>query len=284
MRTVDSRGIFNVYTLPPASISELYAHIILTLSLTAIWVYTYRHRSFTFLAIAMFFPSLLAVCIHICRGSLLSFLSFLFITEQWSTTLYWSLIASFSSIVTVILCCLVNYLVGWSPLPKTFPSLGAVHQHNRNLLFGWLRAMGEEIGWRSYLLPGLLAHYHPINAFPIVGLVWGLYHVPVMVLLSYQSNTKVRHPVRTILVQCLSCWISAFVYGWVGIQCRYSFVPPTMAHFVWNQINPLLLGSIYTNTSGWMKGEQWKINGEGLMGCLVYLVAAICIVTFSFDQ
>ncbi len=57
-------------------------------------------------------------------------------------------------------------------------------------------------------------------------------------------------------------------------------IPPTMKHFIWNRINPLLLGSIYTNTSGWMIGEQWKINGEGLMGCIVYLFTAIMIVIY----
>lgn len=283
MAMVNSFSIVNDHNLPPSSIYDLYIHIALTLFLTTIWVYIYRHRSFTFLAIAMFFPSLLAVCIHTYRGSLLSFMYFLFFTSQLATTIYWSLLASLSSIVMVIICCFMNYLIGWAPLPSTIPSFLAVHQHNRNLLYGWLRAMGEEIGWRSYLLPGLLIHFRPVDAFHIVGLVWGLYHVPVMILLSYQPNTKVRYPLRTILVQCLSCWVSSFVYGWIGIQCNYSFVPPTMAHFVWNQINPLLLGSIYTNTSGWMKGEQWKINGEGLMGCLVYSIAAACIAIFYYD-
>jgi hypothetical protein len=68
--------------------------------------------------------------------------------------------------------------------------------------------------------------------------------------------------------------MSTFVYGWIAIQCQYSIIPPTMMHFIGNRINPLLLGSIYTNTPGCMKGEQWKINGEGLMGCLVYFFAA----------
>jgi membrane protease YdiL (CAAX protease family) len=239
-------------------------------------VYIYRDRSFAFLALAMFFPSIFAIGIQIYHGSFIRFISFLLLNPQWST-LYWSVVGSLISVVTVVICCLMNYLIGWGQCHKQSVAFLSIHQHNRNLIYSWIRAMGEEIGWRSYLLPGLLIHFHPVIALNISGLVWGLYHVPIMILLSYHPQSKVQYPIRTIIVQCLSCWISAFVYGWIGMQCQYSMVPPTMMHFIWNQINPLLLGSIYTNTPGWMKGEQWKINGEGLMGCIVYFIAAIII-------
>jgi membrane protease YdiL (CAAX protease family) len=172
----------------------------------------------------------------------------------------------------------MNHFIGWGQFRRQETTLLAIHEHNRNLFYGWMRALGEEIGWRSYLLPSLLSHFHPFIALNISGIVWGLYHVPVMILLCNQPQCKVQYPIRTIIVQCLSCWISAFVYGWIGIQCQYSAIPPTMAHFVWNRINPMLLGSIYTNTPGWMNGEQWKINGEGLMGCIVYFFAAMIVV------
>jgi membrane protease YdiL (CAAX protease family) len=225
----------------------------------------------------MFFPSLLAIAMNIYHGSFLRFLSFLFLHPQWST-IYWSIFAGISSIVIVIVCCLMNYLISWGEFRRKEMTSSGIHEHNRDLLSGWIRALGEEIGWRSYLLPSLLIHFHSIIALNISGIVWGLYHVPVMILLCNRSEYKVQYPIRTIFVQFLFCWISAFIYGWIGIQCQYSVIPPTMAHFVWNQINPMVLGSIYTNTPGIMNGEQWKINGEGLMGCIVYFFAAIMVV------
>lgn len=264
---------------PPSSIGDVFCHIFLTLFVTTLWVYIYRYRSFTFLALAMFFPTIFAIGIHVYHGSLIHFILFLFLNPQWST-IYWSLMSGLMSIFTVVCCCLINYLIGWGEFYSkevTHVSI-SIHQHNRNLIHGWIRAMGEEIGWRCYLLPAMLSYYHPIIAFNISGIVWGLYHVPVMILLSYGSESKVQHPIRTIIVQCLSCWISAFVYGWIAMQCRYSMIPPTMAHFIWNQVNPILLGSIYTNTPGWMNGEQWKINGEGVVGCFVNLILALIII------
>ena len=260
------------------SILDLFSHIWLTLITTLIWVYVYRHRSFAFLALAMFFPGAFALAIHLCHGSLIEFVSFLLLNPQWSTV-YWSLFASCLSGFLVILCCLINYLLGWGTFPsQTDRRSQPVHSHNRQLFYGCLRAMGEEIGWRSYLLPGLLSHFHPVLALNIVGICWGLYHVPVMILLSYHSQSEVPHPLRTILIQCASCWTSSFTYGWIAMQSQFSIVPSTMAHFVWNQINPRLLGSIYTNSPGWMNGEQWKINGEGLTGTIVHFLIALVIV------
>jgi hypothetical protein len=78
-----------------------------------------------------------------------------------------------------------------------------------------------------------------------------------MILLSYHLQSKVQYPICIIIVPFLPCCISAFVYGWIAIQCQYSIIPPTMMHFIWNRINPLFLGS-----PEWMNGEQWKINVE----------------------
>ncbi len=267
----------NSLVFPSPSLTDLFTHIGLTLTVTTLWVYVYRHRSFTFLALMMFCPSIFAIGIHIYHGSFIHFISFLLFNPQWST-LYWSVFSSLLPVAIVVICCLFNYLIGWGQFRQQQEILSLVHEHNRNLIYGWIRAMGEELGWRSYLLPGLLIHFHPIIALNISGLVWGLYHVPVMILLSYRPQSKVQYPIRAIIVQCLSCWISAFVYGWIAIQCQYSIIPPTMMHFIWNRINPSLLGSIYTNTPGWMNGEQWKINGEGLTGCIIYFFAAIIIL------
>ena len=259
------------------TVTDVFLYIFSTLFATALWVYVYRNRSFTFLATAMFFPSLFAIAVHVYRGTLISFIDFLFFHPQLST-LYWSIFASLSPIIIVFLCCLLNYVFGWGVFRKQSMSISSIHEHNQNMLYGWLRAMGEEIGWRSFLLPNLLIHFHPIIALNISGIVWGLYHVPVMILLCTHPKFKVQHPIRTIVVQCLSCWISAFVFGWIAIQAEYSFLPATMEHFIWNRINPLVLGSIYTNTPGWMLGEQWKINGEGLIGCIVYFFLTLLVV------
>jgi len=60
--------------------------------------------------------------------------------------------------------------------------------------------------------------------------------------------------------------------------CRHSLWAASVMHWFWNVYNPLTLGSIYTGAPGRLQGEQWKINGEGLTGCLVLapLAAFFC--------
>jgi len=46
-----------------------------------------------------------------------------------------------------------------------------------NLLLGG--SLGEEIGWRGFLLPELLRRTSPLAASVVLGVVWGLWHLPI---------------------------------------------------------------------------------------------------------
>jgi membrane protease YdiL (CAAX protease family) len=39
-------------------------------------------------------------------------------------------------------------------------------------------AVGEELGWRGFLLPRLRKHYGPLTAAWVMGSLWSLWHVP----------------------------------------------------------------------------------------------------------
>lgn len=50
------------------------------------------------------------------------------------------------------------------------------------LLFG---PLPEELAWRGYLLDGLSEKYNPFSASIIIGLVWGLWHLPLFFIEGY---------------------------------------------------------------------------------------------------
>ena len=55
-------------------------------------------------------------------------------------------------------------------------------------LFNALFAFGEEFGWRGYLQPKLLALMSPPRALLVMGVIWGVWHWP-LILLGYEYGT-----------------------------------------------------------------------------------------------
>lgn len=251
----------------------LYAAIVLTI--TAIWVYVGRSWSFSFLAQAMFFPSVLSLFFV---DNYFSFITTALGVKEIPGALFYSGTAIVAVYLIVYGCVALDLSLSWAKKAETSNGTNSqgIHEHNAVNIMGFLRASGEEIGWRCFMLPCLLSVYSPSVALFISGVVWGLFHVPVMVLLTSKSN--VPKPYMTILVQSVSCLLMAYPIGWLAIKSKYSLWAPSVMHWFWNRLNPQVLGSIYTQTPGEYHGDQWKINGEGLAGCIVILpIAILCV-------
>jgi membrane protease YdiL (CAAX protease family) len=67
-------------------------------------------------------------------------------------------------------------------------------------------ALGEELGWRGWLLPALLKNGVRLRAALIVGAVWTLWHVP---LLLSSVTTTVMFIVGTVGLSVLFTWLWA---------------------------------------------------------------------------
>ena len=75
--------------------------------------------------------------------------------------------------------------------------------------------LGEEIGWRGFLVPEL-AKRHGFAATAIIsGLIWALWHYPLLLLGDYHPDTPVWFylPVFTLLVPVIN-----FVWTWMRLK------------------------------------------------------------------
>jgi hypothetical protein len=72
----------------------------------------------------------------------------------------------------------------------------------------------------------------------------GLFHVAIMCLLV--SRNKPVYPALTVIFQCVSCITSSWMFTWVARVGEYSVWPPAVMHFVWNLVNPAVLGESRT--------------------------------------
>lgn len=81
--------------------------------------------------------------------------------------------------------------------------------------FAGRSALGEEIGWRGYLVPKLLERYQPNQVSIIVGLIWAVWHFPIMITGDYGSQTPILYQLICFTLMLIGV---NFVYTWFRIK------------------------------------------------------------------
>jgi membrane protease YdiL (CAAX protease family) len=77
------------------------------------------------------------------------------------------------------------------------------------LLIWLLNAYPEEYGWRGYALPRMLDRYSPEAASLILGLIWGLWHLPLHFI---PTTTQYVIPIWQFVLQTI---VLTFLYTWL---------------------------------------------------------------------
>ncbi len=96
-----------------------------------------------------------------------------------------------------------------------------------NILF----AMGEELGWRGFLLP-LLRPLGDWQALLLSGFVWGIWHAPTTLLHGYNFPL---HPYLGILVMTVGCMLLGVILGWLYLKTQSPWAP-ALAHGTFNAV------------------------------------------------
>ena len=135
-------------------------------------------------------------------------------------------------------------------------------------LLGWINvlpALGEELGWRGYLVPALAG----AGRWPAVllsGAVWGVWHTPLL-LLGY--NYPSAPPAIAVLLMTVSGVVLGAALGWLRLLSG-SVWPPAIAHAFVNASAglPLLLAAA---------GRPVDAAQAGLLGWPGWLVVALVV-------
>ncbi|MCG2784505.1 MAG: CPBP family intramembrane metalloprotease [Anaerolineae bacterium] len=101
-----------------------------------------------------------------------------------------------------------------------------------------LFALGEEIGWRGYLLPNLLKLISPRKATLLHGVLWGLAHAPLIYFGFNYGSGYWRAPWSGILMMTLVCVVLGTWLAYVTIQSQ-SILPAVILHGAGNVIGEL---------------------------------------------
>jgi membrane protease YdiL (CAAX protease family) len=87
-------------------------------------------------------------------------------------------------------------------------------------------ALGEEIGWRGFLLPRLTSQFGFTFGCFINGLIWAVWHYPGLLWSDYNAGTNPKYALA-----CFTCMVTAmaFVMGWLRLKSG-SLWPCAMLH------------------------------------------------------
>ncbi|NMA68341.1 MAG: CPBP family intramembrane metalloprotease [Desulfitobacterium sp.] len=89
--------------------------------------------------------------------------------------------------------------------------------------------LGEEIGWRGYLLPKLRELFSDRAALLISGVIWGFWHLPVIVMGHNYGLEYIGYPWLGILGMIFFCVSAGIIEGYATIKFN-SVIPAAMIH------------------------------------------------------
>ena len=132
---------------------------------------------------------------------------------------------------------------------------------------GFLYASGEELGWRGYLLPRLIQAGWP-NPVLLSGLVWGIWHFPLIILTGYAHGAVV---LSLLMFTLLTVLFGIFIC-WLRLASGSVFVA-TMAHTSFNSFVQGFFGASFDADKAWL----W-IGDYGVLTLIPYglLVGWLC--------
>jgi membrane protease YdiL (CAAX protease family) len=103
----------------------------------------------------------------------------------------------------------------------TIPSYASI-----GVLASMTRALGEEIGWRGFLLPRLVRRAGFTRGCFLSGCIWAVWHYPALLFADYNAGTP-----RLYALSCFTLMVigDAFIFGWFRLKSG-SLWPAAMLH------------------------------------------------------
>ena len=148
-------------------------------------------------------------------------------------------------------------------------------------LANMIPAVGEEVGWRGYMMPRLKERFGLLNGRLLGGVVWGVWHWPLMLLVGYEYGTHyLGAPLLGLVVWCVVCFALNTLLDVLYEKTECIWVP-AIAHGAFNAIAalPQVLtapADTYYNVLGPMP--------IGLIAVLPMLAAAVWLTLYQMKQ
>ena len=143
-------------------------------------------------------------------------------------------------------------------------------------LINMLAAVGEEAGWRGFLYPQLKARFGRKKGWLIGGVIWGVWHWPVMWLIGYEYGTDyVGFPIVGMLLFCFITTVLGILCDWLYEKTGCIWIP-SVFHGAINAAATIPMAICITNTGSAI------LLGPAPMGVLAGLPVIIFAMVLLF--
>ena len=136
-----------------------------------------------------------------------------------------------------------------------------------------LAALGEEMGWRGFLLSELGSRLGLYPASIVIGVVWGLWHAPLILLAGYDYP---HHPDLLGLSMFIAvCTVWSVILCQLRVLGR-SILPPSFMHGNINAIARVVLATF--------RGDEIYTAPLGLLGIASSTIIAVAIAILARNK
>ena len=174
-----------------------------------------------------------------------------------------------------ILYAAIVYLVAWGlglgELDTSSTSNGWALVLNKltiGVLGSAILAIGEEIGWRGLLVPQLARLGTFTQTALISGVIWGIWHIPLIIGGGYSSNAPTWYAITCFMVEIIGI---SFAFAWVRLASG-SIWPALLLHATHNSF---IQGALDKLTADTGQTEFFTTEfglGLAIMGIIVGLI------------
>lgn len=116
--------------------------------------------------------------------------------------------------------------------------------------------MGEELGWRGYLLPKLTAVLGVVPATVVIGLIWACWHIPLLIVMERAGGVGLGGVVS-------SGWFHSFVTVYLPLCLSMSMV---CSFVTLKSGSALAAGCAHASYNTYITAFDVFINYEGISG------------------
>jgi uncharacterized protein len=135
-----------------------------------------------------------------------------------------------------------------------------------------LGGLGEEVGWRGYLLPNLLS-LGTTRALLLSGLLHGIWHLPLILMTPFYHG--VGNPLIIVPLFLLTMTAAGVFYGYLRLKSG-SVWPPALAHSAfntfWATFTALTLPAAWPLALEYLAGESGILTLGGVVVMASWLV------------